>query len=222
MSDDKPQSAEFNTVIDAEDTTANILPEDQRAEPSDAVRQGQEDAKANARAEQKASTSKPNVSLTSADKNLEDARESAEINAKADRESQPEQYEIAKNDTTKAGKIRATKAQLNPSGDENISDAEIARAATDGENVHGGTGLSNEEVAERAKNPGKAEEENGKSIAGDGVDEDHIEATEDAAHANSNENEHTGEGGIAKELAGPQNQSGKTATTSSEDQADKN
>lgn len=219
---DTPQNAEFNTVIDAEDTTANILPEDQRAQPSAAQQDGIDTAKKNAAAERKASTSKPVEALGEDDDNIKDAQESARINAKAEADAQSEQYEIAKNDTSKAGKVRATKAQLNPSGDEKISDAEITRAAVDGKNVKGGSGLSNEEVAERAKNPGKAEEENGKSIAGEGVDEDHTEVSEEVAHANSNENEHTGEGGIAKELAGPQNQSGKTATTQADDQAHKN
>jgi hypothetical protein len=198
--------AEFNTVIDVEDHTGNLLPEDQRAEPSAAQQEGFDTAKANAKAEAKENTSKPNDSLTAADKNLTDAQELAKLNHKVDQENSTEGYTIAKNDTSKAGKRRTSKSQLDPNGKDPVSEAEVNRAATDGENVKGGTSVSNEDVAERAKNPGKAEEENPQSLAGDGVDEAHLTATDDAKHANGNENDTTGQGGI-EATTGPANQS---------------
>lgn len=186
-----------------EDHTANILPEDQRAEPSEAVQSGLDDAKANAKAEEKVNG--PHDGLIGGEA-IEEAQETARINAEADQANIKEGHTIAKNDTSKAGKVRTSKSQLDPTGEDRISTAEVTRAATDGTKVHGGTDLSNEEVAERAKNPGKAEEENPASIAGEGVDPKTLKATDDAKHANGNENETTGEGGIADQ-AGPSNAS---------------
>jgi hypothetical protein len=197
--------AEFNTVIPVEDHTGNLLPEDQRAEPSEAQKEGFDTAKANARAERKANSSKP-VEALGDDQNVRDAQELAKLNHKVDQENFTPGHSIAKNDTSKAGKTRTSKSQLDPNGDDPISDAEVKRAATDGRTVKGETSVSDEEVAKRASDPGKAEEENPQSLAGDGLDPATTKATDDAKHANGNENENTGQGGI-EETTGPANQS---------------
>lgn len=193
-----------DTLIPTEDHSANILPPEQQAEPSEAVLEGQRTAEQNTKAERKASSSKPDVTLTEDDPNIKSAQHTAEVNAKAENDARVEGYGIAKNDTSKAGKIRATKAQLDPTGDDPISSAEIERAATDGTKVRGGTSVSDEENAERAQHPGKVEEESPQSLAGDGVDPEALQADPDAVHANKNENENTGEGGMA-DIAGSEN-----------------
>lgn len=115
--------------------------------PSEAVAQGQSDAVANTKAERKASTNR-GVPL---EDTLADAQDTARANHKVDVANQPEanQNEL-KNDTSKKAKVDTTKAQLDPTGDDPISKAEIERAATDGVNVKGGTSVSNEEAAQRA------------------------------------------------------------------------
>jgi len=146
---------------------------------SDAVKQGQADAVANTEAERSNSTN----AGASREEIVEDAQETARLNAKVDAEGQPEanQTEL-KNDTSKKAKVDTTKAQLDPTGSDPISNAELTRAATDGVKAgHVGTGVTNEEAARRAAEhnvPGDAPDGTGT----DGTDGDApTGATEDAA-----------------------------------------
>lgn len=145
---------------------------------SDAVKQGQADAVANTEAERSNSTNEG----TSREEIVEDAQETARLNHKVDTEGQPDtNQDELKNDTSKKAKVDTTKSQLDPTGnDPNVSNAELTRAATDGQHVHGGTSVSNEEAARRA------EEHNVPSDAPDGSGTDGeggapTGATEDAA-----------------------------------------
>lgn len=214
--------ATFNTVIETEDHTGNLLPEDQRDTGDKNIREAQELAKANHKAEQKANTS---VAATSPfeGEHIDDAQKLAELNHKVDTENAVEGHEIAKNDTSKAGKTRTSKSQLDPTGNDPITNAEVTRAATDGRKVKGETSVSDQDVADRAAKPGEAEETNPISTARDGVDSDKLEATADAKHANGNENENTGEGGMA-DIVGPANRSveGRNTTSTEEDTPDEN
>jgi hypothetical protein len=189
-----------------EDHTANVIPPDEVNGVSDPIKDGRRSAELNAKAEQKVNGPNPYENDELGDKNIKDAQEAAELNHKADLENQPEGHEIAKNDTSKAGKVRTTKSQLDPAGNDPVNDAELKRAATDGTSVKGGTSVDNEDVADRAKQPGKVEEENPKSTAHGNLDPKELEASEEAKHTNANENERTGEGGIEEET-GPANQS---------------
>lgn len=141
-------------------------------EASDAVKQAQAEAKANAKAEQARSTDRS----SSLEDTLDDAQDTARVNHRVDTKGQPErnQEDGFKNDTSKKAKIDTTKAQLDPAGNDPISNAEIERAATDGVNVHGGTSVSNEENAARAQAhnvPGDAPDGTGTDGEGKSTDE---------------------------------------------------
>lgn len=100
---------------------------------------------------------------------VDDAHETAALNHEADQENQPEDEEASlENDTSKTAKQNTAKSQLDPTGDDPISNAEINRSATDADMSDGNkTAVSNEEAAERAKNPGEAEENAPLSLAND-------------------------------------------------------
>lgn len=149
---------------------------------SDAVRDGQESAAANARAEREASTNEG----ASREEIVEDAQNTAEENARVDRANQPDrlQEDGFKNDTSKKAKVDTTKAQLDPTGTDPISKAEITRAATNGSEAGKvGTGVTNEEAANRARDEdttGQEEDAAGNPTLGNG--ETNPEADGDALH----------------------------------------
>lgn len=116
---------------------------------SPAVEAAQAEAKANSKAEGTPQAAKKLEEQRN--DNLESARKTAQINHDAGDEAQPNanQTEL-KNDTSKKAKIDTTKAQLDPTGSDPISKAELERAATDGASVKGGTSVTDEEQARRA------------------------------------------------------------------------
>lgn len=105
---------------------------------------------------------------------VEDAQETARLNHKADQENQIEQGDNRiENDTSKTAKQATAKAQLDPTGNDPISTAEVNRSATNASMETGNkTAVSNEEQAQRATESGRAEEENSFSTANGGVTED--------------------------------------------------
>ena len=197
--------AEYNTVVPIENHAKNVPKPDKVSPPSEAILEGRRTAEANFKAEQKNNTSSPADNPLEGE-NIESAQELAKLNHKVDVENTTEGglYSIAKNDTSKAGKTRTSKSQLDPAGNDPISDAEVKRAAVAGRTVKGETSVSDKEVAARASKPGEAEEKNPISTARDGVEEDTTVADSDAVHTNENEGKTTGEGGMA-DLVGPAN-----------------
>lgn len=153
---------------------------------SDAVKQGQQDAIENSK--QDAAVRRENEKQLN--DTLDDARDTAKENHKVDVRNQPDaaQTEL-KNDTSDKAKIDTTKAQLDPTGtDPNVSGAELKRAALDGENVEGGTSVSNKEAARRASessddnktNTGAKKDAAGNPTLGNG--ETNVAADKDALH----------------------------------------
>jgi hypothetical protein len=199
----KSDAAQFNTVIDVEDHTANIVPDSDRDKGSQDIQDAQQLAKDNFAAEQKNNSSEP-LGDFSTSPEVADAQALAKANYKAEQDAGVAGHVIAKNDTDAAAKKRTSKSQLDPSGNDPISDAEVNRAATDGVNVKGETAVSDKEVAARAADPGTAEEQNPISTAADGVDKEQLKPTEGVLHTNSNEGKDTGEGGMA-DIVGPAN-----------------
>mgnify|MGYP003617091690 CR=1 FL=1 len=113
----------------------------------DAIEQGRKDAKANAKAE-----ARTEGDATTRQDAVEAGHDAAEVNHKAEQKINDEldNDRDIKNDTSKAAKIRTSKSQLDPTGNDPISTAEVTRAAVDGANVEGGTSVSDEEAVERA------------------------------------------------------------------------
>lgn len=129
------------------------------------IEQGRETAKENLKHEDTKNREADEKSLK---KNMDGARESAKLNHKVDRESQDEQVQnvIPANDTSKSAKEATAKAQLNPNGEDPISESEINKSATNADMSTGNkTAVSNQDAADRARNPGKAEEEAPRSTA---------------------------------------------------------
>lgn len=100
----------------------------------------------------------------SAEANIEAARETAKENYKHD--DQDDVHEqgslrdgtaefegtIEKNNTSKSAKIETAKSQLNPAGDEPISDADIRRSATEANmESASGTTVSNADAADPSR-----------------------------------------------------------------------
>lgn len=166
------------------DGTASLEAGNKSATREDALEDGRQTAKNNLKQERRENG---RVTAPNRDEILDDARDTAQLNRKAEEASQPEgTNSILKNDTSKAAKVRTAKAQLDPTGEDPISTAEIERSATNASMETGNqTAVSNEDAAERAENPGRAEEESSASIAGEGTDHDGVE--DDVAYANKNQ-----------------------------------
>lgn len=131
----------------------------------DAIKLGHETAKANAAAERKESGGPTAANI---DDIVDDAHETARLNHEVDHENQEDavQNGIPANDTSKKAKEATAKAQLDPNGDDPISPKEVKDSATDASMETGNkTAVSNEEAADRARNPGDAEEEAPRSTA---------------------------------------------------------
>lgn len=155
MSESKTQGIAAHEPGSVRDGTAALEARDGGTTPQDAIEQGQKDAKANHKAEQQDLGDQG----PTREEIIEDAQETAELNHEVDTASQPEAGKgELKNDTSGAAKFRTAKSQLNPTGEETPSDAEIKRTAKADMTTGNHTGVSNEEAAERAANPGAVEE----------------------------------------------------------------
>lgn len=130
----------------------------------DAVRDGQAFAAERVKAE-----GVPGEKGATRDEILDDARETAKLNHKVDQSNNDHeviQDSIPANDTSQAAKEAVAKAQLDPNGEDPISDSEIKKSAHNADMTTGNkTAVSNKEAAERAKNPGEAEENAPRSTA---------------------------------------------------------
>lgn len=86
---------------------------------------------------------------------LEEGHETARINHEAEQKHLQETgIQDLTNDTSKKAKVATAKSQLDPNGDDPISQKEIAASATDASMETGNkTTVSNEEAADRAHNP---------------------------------------------------------------------
>lgn len=149
----------------------------------DAIADGHATARENIRAEREASTP---VDTNPLPEIVDDAQETARLNHGVDVQNQPKSTSpTLKNDTSKKAKIDTAKAQLDPAGEDPISKSEIEKSATDADMDTGNkTAVSNKEAAERAENPGEAEENAPLSLAN--PDNKAGEpADQDAAHPNS-------------------------------------
>lgn len=129
------------------------MADDTRKEYSreDAIEQGRADAKANAKKEQ-------GPQGPTRDDAVKEGQDQAERNHKADQAGQDrvetDSNEL-KNDTSKAAKVRTAKSQLDPTGEDPISNKEVERSAVAGSTVKGETSVSNQDAADRAEESNK-------------------------------------------------------------------
>lgn len=131
----------------------------------DAIEYGRKAAEENAAAERKVN-GEPQV--VDHEAQAEEAHETARLNHEADQTNQEDaiQNGIPANDTSKSAKEATAKSQLDPNGEDPISEKEIKDSATDASMETGNkTSVSNKDAADRAANPGEAEEEAPRSTA---------------------------------------------------------
>ena len=180
------------------DGTANLEGGNKSATIEDAIELGHKEALANHKAEQRDSTL---ADTPTQEETIKDAQESAKLNHEVDVNSQSEQGNgELRNDTSKTAKINTAKAQLDPAGDDPIKESEIEKSATNASMETGNkTEVSNKEAAKRAANPGKAEEDSPRSIAGSGPKRAdvkdsvaHPNSYQKVAHPNTNSNQRVG------------------------------
>lgn len=147
--------------------------------PEDAIEVGRETAFENDAASGDAEVRNRNEARF--EQTLEDSRESAQLNYQTD-VANIDEGTLEPNDTSTKAKENTAMSQLNPSGDDPISNKEVKDSATNASMDTGNkTSVSNEEAANRAANPGEAEEEAPLSTANpDAVDGE--PATDKAAH----------------------------------------
>lgn len=166
------------------DRTASLEPRGGGPTPEDAIAEGHRTAEQNHKAERRENgkVAEP----TPVEEIAEDAHESARLNAAAEQDGQPEGGDNElRNDTSKTAKQRTAKSQLDPADVDPISNAEVNRSATNASMDTGNkTAVSNEEAADRAANPGKAEEESPVSTAGEGVSDEARRVDSNVAHPN--------------------------------------
>lgn len=167
--------------------------------PEEAMEEGRATAAENVEAER---AKNPNLWDDPTPEIAEDARETARLNHEADvagvRDGGSNEL---KNDTSKKAKQDTAKSQLDPSGEDPITKSEINASATNADmNSGSGTHVSNEENAERAKNPGKAEEEAPLSIANPDSEAGEP-ADEDAAHPGGGKADQSADKHAAKKKA---------------------
>lgn len=134
----------------------------------DAIKDGQESAKENIKQEKRESSI---ADTNTVEEVMDDARESAKLNHEVEQSLQNVDAKgDLTNDTSDKAKVATAKAQLDPNGDDPISEKEVRDSALDASMETGNkTAVTNKEAANRARNPGKAEEEAPRSIAGDGA-----------------------------------------------------
>lgn len=164
---------------------------DKMTDQERALHVGRTTAEENVKAEQKRSTTAAGYDREDV---IKDAQETAELNHKADLENNKDldsTSQIPKNNTSLSAKEQTAKSQLDPTGDDPISSAEVKRSAHDASMDTGNkTAVSNEEQAARATQPGEAEEENSFSTADGGVTEDlqssEVQKTGEKSTSNTN------------------------------------
>ena len=178
----KQQSTNQHEPGSLRDRTASLEPQGGGPTRDDAIAEGHRVAKENAKVERENSNI---ADAPTREETIEDAQETARLNHEAEHANQPEGNSDTelRNDTSKAAKVRTSKAQLDPAGLDPISDNEVERAATDASMETGNkTAVSNKEAANRSKEPGKAEENSPVSTANGGTED--LSVSDDIAHAN--------------------------------------
>lgn len=163
---------------------------DKMTDQERALHVGRTTAEENVKAEQERNTTAAGYDR---DEIIADAQETARLNHEVDQKNNEglAGNQIPKNNTSKAAKVATAKAQLDPTGNDPISQAEIERSATNASMDTGNkTAVSNEEAAHRAEAPGEAEEENSFSTADGGVSENlqskEVETTGHKSTSNTN------------------------------------